>query len=102
MFSIDKFIDQKLQSRIKDNSLRTLTNRRDLIDFTSNDYLGLARSEKLFQLIQKKAESLPHRNGATGSRLLSGNSLYTEEVEQKLSSIFKSENALIFNSGYAA
>jgi 8-amino-7-oxononanoate synthase len=102
MFSIDKFIDQKLQSRIKDNSLRTLTNRSDLIDFTSNDYLGLARSEKLFQLIQKKAESLPHRNGATGSRLLSGNSLYTEEVEQKLSSIFKSENALIFNSGYAA
>ena len=45
---------------------------------------------------------MPHKNGATGSRLLSGNDSYTEEVERKLSNIFNSEAALIFNSGYAA
>lgn len=72
------------------------------MDFTSNDYLGLAQSEELFRLIQNKVDNLPHKNGATGSRLLSGNNSYTEEVEQKLAKIFKAESALIFNSGYAA
>jgi 8-amino-7-oxononanoate synthase len=41
-------------------------------------------------------------NGATGSRLLSGNSRLIEEVEDKLASIFESEAALILNSGYTA
>jgi 8-amino-7-oxononanoate synthase len=73
-----------------------------MIDFTSNDYLGLARSEELFRLIQQKVESLPHRNGSTGSRLLAGNVAYTESVEEKLAHLFKSAAALIFNSGYHA
>lgn len=102
MSTIHQFLNQKLQKRKDENSFRKLTKGNNLIDFTSNDYLGLAQSEELFQSIQKKIETLPHLNGATGSRLLSGNSAYTEEVEQKLSSIFNSEAALIFNSGYAA
>lgn len=102
MTSIRDFIRQRLQSRKEDNSFRTLTPELNLVDFTSNDYLGLARSEKLFESIQRKAESLPHRNGSTGSRLLSGNTTYIQSVEEKLASIFKSEAALIFNSGYSA
>jgi len=93
---------EKLLSRKEENSFRKLTPSLGLTDFTSNDYLGLARSEELFNSIQHKVASLPHRNGATGSRLLSGNNPYTEEVEQKLASIFNAEAALIFNSGYAA
>ena len=42
------------------------------------------------------------RNGSTGSRLLSGNSLLIEETERKLAGIFKSESALLFDSGYNA
>lgn len=99
---LSKILTEKLHKRKEENSFRKLTHFSDLIDFTSNDYLGLARSEELFELIKKKSESLPHRNGATGSRLLSGNNAYTEEVEQKLASLFNSEAALIFNSGYAA
>jgi 8-amino-7-oxononanoate synthase len=99
---LSKIINGKLQKRKEENSFRKLIVNNNLIDFTSNDYLGLSRSEELFRSIQKKVESLPHLNGATGSRLLSGNSVYTEEVEQKLASIFNSEAALIFNSGYAA
>lgn len=99
---LPQIILRKLQKRKEENSFRKLTQHSGLIDFTSNDYLGLSRSEELFELIKKKAEGLPHRNGATGSRLLSGNNQYTEEVEQKLASIFNSEAALIFNSGYAA
>jgi 8-amino-7-oxononanoate synthase len=99
---LSKILSEKLQKRKEENSFRRLTQSPNLIDFTSNDYLGLARSEELFELIKIKTESLPHRNGATGSRLLSGNNSYTEEVEQNLASIFKSDAALIFNSGYAA
>lgn len=77
--------------------------QRELIDFTSNDYLGLARSAELFQTIEQKVnDSVSKSNGATGSRLLSGNSDYAEQVENKLASIFKSEATLLFNSGYAA
>lgn len=99
---LQNFLKSRLGKRRDENTLRKLTNLSQLTDFTSNDYLGLARSEDLFRLIQKKTEALSHRNGAGGSRLLSGNSAYTEEVEQKLAAIFHSEAALIFNSGYAA
>jgi 8-amino-7-oxononanoate synthase len=99
---INTVLNERLEKRLQENSFRKLTVNPDLIDFTSNDYLGFARSEELFKRINDRTESLPHRNGATGSRLLSGNSAYTEAVEKKLACIFKSEAALIFNSGYTA
>lgn len=99
---LNNYLKSRLEKRRTENSLRKLTSFSGLTDFSSNDYLGLARSEELFQLIQNKTENISRKNGATGSRLLSGNSVYTEEVEQKLATIFKAEAALIFNSGYAA
>jgi 8-amino-7-oxononanoate synthase len=68
----------------------------------SNDYLGLSRSSKLRELVSNKLTEFDFSNGATGSRLLSGNSTYTEEVEARLSKIFAAEASLIFNSGYTA
>ncbi len=41
-------------------------------------------------------------NGSTGSRLLTGNSAYTEDAEQYIAALHKSEAGLIFNSGYDA
>src|SRR5688572_10023519 len=74
MLSLTDFLSQKIARRSEEGLLRQLKTTEGLIDFTSNDYLGLARSEALFDLIQEKVESLPKRwNGATGSRLLSGN-----------------------------
>lgn len=103
MPELKNFITRQLQKRQQDNSLRSLKTTSNLVDFTSNDYLGLARSLELSENIVNKVNSLKLRNnGAAGSRLLSGNSAYTEEVEHKLSEIFNSEAALIFNSGYAA
>lgn len=102
MQDLNQVLQKKLQQRKNENSFRTLSNKENLIDFTSNDYLGLARSNELFEVINKKVKSLPHRNGSSGSRLLSGNTFYTEEVERKLAGIFKAEAALIFNSGYSA
>ena len=100
--NLDNWLNTKLSERKAQNLFRTLKSPAGLIDFCSNDYLGLARSKELTNLINDKLEKLNLPNGATGSRLLSGNSSYTEEVEQKLSGIFKSESSLIFNSGYTA
>jgi 8-amino-7-oxononanoate synthase len=99
---LDQFLSPLLEKRRKENSLRKLFLTEPSVDFTSNDYLGLASNESLFNLIQEKMLSLPHKNGATGSRLLSGNSEYSEKVESNLADVFKAESSLIFNSGYAA
>ena len=100
--AIDKWLSKKLDERKIKNIWRSLPAQNSRIDFTSNDYLGLAQSEKLFDSIQQKIELFPKKNGSGGSRLLSGNSLYIEEVENKLAQIFKSQATLIFNSGYSA
>ncbi|GAL84228.1 8-amino-7-oxononanoate synthase [Sporocytophaga myxococcoides] len=83
--------------------MRRLTLRPNLVDFFSNDYLGLARNKKLYSLIDRKLSAQTGNiNGSTGSRLLSGNSDYVEELELFFAKLFKSPKALIFNSGYNA
>jgi 8-amino-7-oxononanoate synthase len=103
MSSLENFLTQKIARRTEEGLTRKLTTHQNLVDFSSNDYLGLARSEELFDRINMKMESLPGKfNGATGSRLLSGNTPYAEALEKKLAAFFKSGSALLFNSGYAA
>jgi 8-amino-7-oxononanoate synthase len=100
---LDDYLFQSLKKRKEEGLFRQLKTTSPAIDFCSNDYLGLGRSSELYEQIQKRASLLfPKRNGASGSRLLSGNSDYTEQVERKLANIFLSESALIFNSGYTA
>ncbi|UII32593.1 pyridoxal phosphate-dependent aminotransferase family protein [Fulvivirga ulvae] len=94
-------LDKQLEARKQNQSYRTLTLSENLIDFISNDYLGLARSPELAYLINSQNERT-HKNGSTGSRLLSGNSALTESTEAQLCKIFASEGSLIFNSGYSA
>ncbi len=101
--TLDHLLSKKLYERESNDLLRKLVIKKGLIDFTSNDYLGLASSKNLFRNILNKVDHLQlTNNGATGSRLLSGNSTYTEQVEARLAKIFNSESALIFNSGYTA
>jgi len=102
MNSFDRFLDGRLGQREDQGLIRTLTSQGSGVDFFSNDYLGLARSEELSEAIGKQHRGLGIQNGSTGSRLLGGNSPFTEKVEKNLSGIFKSDAALIFNSGYAA
>jgi 8-amino-7-oxononanoate synthase len=101
--NLENWISEALALRYGKGLLRELKTTTGLIDFYSNDYLGLARSEELSKLITERVELQKEKlNGATGSRLLSGNSLLTEDTERKLATIFKSASALIFNSGYTA
>lgn len=97
-------IDKKLRAQEDRNLLRTLrVMPANLQDFTSNDYLGLARSEALAHRIsQRLADGFPFPNGSGGSRLLSGNSMFAEEAERFLATIGKAAAALLFNSGFMA
>ncbi len=101
--SLDTWFEKNLQIRREKNLFRDLKTSTGLVDFCSNDYLGLARSEILFDQIEARCAAIKlKQNGATGSRLLSGNSELTEKVERKLATIFNSPSALILNSGYTA
>ena len=103
MDNAEQFLQQKLNERKAKNRLRQLTYSNLPIDFCSNDYLGFARSTKLQQLIEKETSRLSTiKNGATGSRLISGNNPYTEQTEQYIANFHSSAAALLFNSGYDA
>ncbi|HKL35552.1 MAG TPA: pyridoxal phosphate-dependent aminotransferase family protein [Salegentibacter sp.] len=96
-------LEKRLQKRKNDNSFRKLLSYRREIDFSSNDYLGLASSEKIYnQAHQILKENKLLRNGATGSRLLSGNHVLYDITENYLAEFHQTEAALIFNSGYDA
>tara|TARA_R110002124_G_scaffold71127_2_gene190609 strand:+ start:816 stop:1943 length:1128 start_codon:yes stop_codon:yes gene_type:complete len=100
---LPKKLYKKLDGRKDNNAFRQLGSDSNLVDFSSNDYLGFSKSETIFNkahqyLIDKNLK----QNGATGSRLLSGNHSLYSQVETELSNIHKSEAALIFNSGYNA
>ena len=94
----DDFLDHKLSKREQNNSLRSLhIKKEDLVDFCSNDYLGVVRS----RLIEKSATpNLPH--GSTGSRLLSGNYPLIEATEKLIAGFHQAASGLIYNSGYDA
>jgi 8-amino-7-oxononanoate synthase len=103
MKNLPQKLTQKLELRRQENALRSLQPQSDLIDFSSNDYIGFAQSEIIFNathqfLIDRNIKS----NGATGSRLLSGNHELYHEAEAYIAAFHQSENALIFNSGYDA
>lgn len=92
-------ISEALEKRVSNGRLRQLTILNCPIDFRSNDYLGLAQSA----WIQKKLSQLPTLSlGATGSRLLSGNTIFHQEVEKFLANHYQAEAALLYNSGYDA
>jgi len=100
---IGQFLKDKLQQRKDNLSIRNLSTVFPPIDFCSNDYLGLAKSEELKNLIKQNLENLTeYQNGSGGSRLLSGNTVYTEETEQFIADFHFAESGLIFNSGYDA
>ncbi|AFL53476.1 8-amino-7-oxononanoate synthase [Sinorhizobium fredii] len=71
------------------------------IDFTSNDYLGLANAPRLKAAIAAALDrGVPV--GASGSRLLRGNHPEHEALEAEAAEFFGSDRALFFGSGYAA
>ena len=107
------FIDKDLEERKKNNQLRSLhsllpesdsvsiiKNGRKLLNFCSNDYLGLSKNSNVI----KKASEYAERYGAgsTASRLITGTFDIHEKLESKIANTFNREAALLFNSGFQA
>jgi 8-amino-7-oxononanoate synthase len=100
---LPKNLTAKLEIRKQNNAFRKLSFPNDLIDFASNDYIGFSKNKSIFEEThQYLIENNSLQNGATGSRLLSGNHKVYQEAEGFISKFHQSESALIFNSGYDA
>jgi 8-amino-7-oxononanoate synthase len=90
-------LPEKLQTLIGmrhfSGNLRKLSIHKDLVDFSSNDYLGFSKLS---------FTSTVTSNGATGSRLISGHSELHDRVESQIAIFHNAPAALLFNSGYDA
>lgn len=103
MVMLPKKLQQKIIQRQKDNTLRQFGSQNNLVDFSSNDYLGFAKSDIIFKAAhQALIDQNIIQNGSTGSRLLTGNNNLFSVLESQLCEFHSCESALIFNSGYDA
>lgn len=79
---------------------RVLRGERELIDFSSNDYLGLARHPLLIERAREWAQALGTGSGA--SRLVTGTSEAHLALEARIARFKGTEAALLFASGWQA
>ena len=73
---------------------------KPVINFASNDYLGLAADERL--IAAAVAATQAYGTGSTGSRLLSGHKDLHRQLERAIADLKQTEDALVFSSGYLA
>ena len=81
----------------KNNSLVT-RNKKKLISFSCNDYLGLSQNSEVIEAGIRAIKKYGAGSGA--SRLVSGNNFLYEKLEQLLASFKNGEAACVFGSGY--
>ncbi|HCE59313.1 MAG TPA: 8-amino-7-oxononanoate synthase [Wolbachia sp.] len=87
-----------LQNKRKYRQLPDVTLAPDFIDFSTNDYFNLSKSEILLEAA--KLAGMQFGVGSTGSRLLSGNTKIFEDFEIQIAQDKKTESSLILNSGF--
>lgn len=110
--SLLRFVEEKL-ARLDDRRLRrrlrplervpgmrVRAGDRILVDFCSNDYLGLTQDQR----VKKAAIAAIERfgTGAGASRLVTGDTPLHAELERHLADLKGAEAAIVFGSGYLA
>ncbi len=105
-------VSRQISDLTERNLLRTLDARRsrqggrieldgrELINFCSNDYLGMSSEEAVIQRVSEEVKKFGVGSGSAS--LLSGRSSLHAELEKELARFAGSESALIFSSGYLA
>jgi 8-amino-7-oxononanoate synthase len=83
-----------------DQAPTLLIDGREVINFSSNNYLGLANHPALREAAKVAIDRYGCGSGA--SRLISGNMTLHEELESKIAQLKGTEAALVFNSGFQA
>ena len=71
-----------------------------MLNFASNDYLGLAGDERLIEAAIAATQALG--TGSTGSRLLTGHRDLHSQLERAIADLKQTEDAIVFSSGYLA
>lgn len=77
-------------------------NGREMLNLSSNDYLGLSSHPQLQEEFRQETDPALLGYSAVSSRLLSGNHAYYTLLENDLSEFYGKEAALVFASGYHA
>ena len=95
-----EFIQQALDKQNTQALMRTRAVCPTGINFSSNDYLGLATHPELIAAWQTGAAE--YGVGSAGSPLVTGYATAHAQLEEKLADITGFESALLFNSGYSA
>ena len=75
-------------------------NDRNMLNLSSNDYLGLAVDERRREEFFDLTCISERRMSSSSSRLLTGNFPEYEQLEHTLSQLFENRSVLLFNSGY--
>lgn len=97
------FIQERLDSIIKAGNFRFIPEQTEgLVDFSSNDYLGIAADRSLYHsFIEEGAERFAPTSSA--SRLLASGQRVYSSLEKTLENAYGNRfKALLFNSGYHA
>ncbi|NUN66517.1 8-amino-7-oxononanoate synthase [Pseudanabaena biceps] len=106
------WLDRSLQSIHKANwyrSTQTINSKagtiaqidgREMLNFASNNYLGLAGDRRL--IVAAIAATEKYGTGSTGSRLVTGHLDLHEKLETAIADLKNVESALVFSSGYLA
>jgi 8-amino-7-oxononanoate synthase len=90
----------RVEQRALSGRTLTLEDGRELIDFSSNDYLGLAHHPALAHAM---AECAAHAGSGSGaSHLITGHGAEHARLEEELAAFTGRERALLFSTGYMA
>ena len=95
-----KGLDRHLKALDKIDPIKIKYKNKILLNFSSNDYLGLSQNNVIKQDTIKIINK--YGIGSGSSRLVSGNYNFHEKVEKELARKKKSESAIIFSTGYLA
>ncbi|MBN8885418.1 MAG: 8-amino-7-oxononanoate synthase [Rudaea sp.] len=91
---------RRLRSVEKVDGVRIRIDGKTLVNFASNDYLGLAQHPSLQEALIRAARQWGV--GATAAHLLGGHREEHEALEDKLASWTRRKCALLFSTGYMA
>lgn len=109
MASIHEFIKEEISKLKTENLYRRLrivenqngsliVDKKKIINFNSNDYLGLSSNQAIIKNMVKEFDEISQ----CSSRLVGGNHLNIEKLEQVLSKHRETESSLVYTTGYSA
>lgn len=92
----------RVLQNIEHNGFLIHADGREMLNLSSNDYLGLSSNPRLIDDFRAETDVMALAYSAASSRLLSGNHQYYKMLEDDLADLYDKESALVFNSGYHA